>query len=203
MICILSSGRSGTTYTSNLLNALGVDVGHEKVGERGMIGCNWYEFLDRPKYRGKFTRRLHQVREPIACIRSMLTLKNGIFSRIESVVGAPKLHPNEELRKVHRAASVYMRFNHLMASKASWTYRVEDLKFGSAVYDNLCNIFDVPRGTRPRILRLPLNINTRPKAGVPEVSWEILKKIDESLSDGIMSMAESYGYTYEKQEITQ
>lgn len=200
MICILSTGRSGTTFTARVLNILGVEIGHEKVLSRGIIGCNWYEFLDRPKYRGRFTERLHQVREPLACIRSMLTFHTGILGRIESVCGTVPLHPNEQLGRIHRVAAIWLNYNRLMANMSSWSYRLEDLRLGNPAYDNLCNHFDVPRGARPKIMHISREMNAGKKADLPVVSWEVLEKIDGSMADAIMEDAIAYGYTYEKQE---
>jgi len=119
-LIIIACGRSGTYYTAKVLRRAGLDFGHEKLGADGGIG--WVMTL--PGYRHRWKPDdtiLHQIREPWACISSMLTHNQKLWKQAATVVGPF----SARFRRI-KAAEYYVRHNCLCAELAEWTYRVED-----------------------------------------------------------------------------
>ena len=79
-LLVTGCGRSGTTYTSALLQAMDLDIPHEAVGKDG--AASWKQIVSGTfVYLGKnrsvtidgsgFDRIIHQVRHPLKLITSM------------------------------------------------------------------------------------------------------------------------------------
>ena len=88
-VLVTGTGRSGTTYFSDLLTQLGLDVGHQRNGKDGCSGAefakdyDWYPWF--PVYGGgdcanvgerrsdyAYKHVLHIVRHPLWCIPSLM-----------------------------------------------------------------------------------------------------------------------------------
>jgi hypothetical protein len=88
-VLVTGTGRSGTTYFSDLLTLLGLDVGHQRNGKDGCSGAefsvdhDWYPWF--PVYGGgdcanvgerrsdyTYKHVLHIVRHPLWCIPSLM-----------------------------------------------------------------------------------------------------------------------------------
>lgn len=61
---ITGTGRCGTQYAAFYLQAIGLDIRHEKVGRDGTSDWGFPRVLD-------FERAIHIYREPLACISSL------------------------------------------------------------------------------------------------------------------------------------
>src|SRR5688572_17821987 len=77
-ILVTGCPRSGTKYMALLLQAYGLDVGHEEMGARGISSFSLAVTSEdgpwgptRERYR--FARVVHLVREPLATIASFAT----------------------------------------------------------------------------------------------------------------------------------
>lgn len=69
---VIGTGRCGTLYAAKYLQALGLDVPHEKMGRDGT--SNWWLGVPWEMYpTPKFDRVLHIYREPLATISSLTT----------------------------------------------------------------------------------------------------------------------------------
>jgi hypothetical protein len=78
-LLVIGSPRSGTGYFTRVLNAWGMRVCHERMGEDGIVNCTWLmrRFDDDPLMIGKgrqhyqFEKIIHLVRNPLKCIDSL------------------------------------------------------------------------------------------------------------------------------------
>jgi hypothetical protein len=220
---VTGAARSGTMYTAKLLEALGLDVGHESSGADGIV--SWYLAADTdwvPKgptsLEVTFEHVFHQVRHPLSVIPSMATLRPDTWSFVvrhtPCSLGDPLLL---------RCAKFWLSWNEMAEMKAEWRYRVEDVPL---IYKEFCEKFCV--GCDWRVLdQLPRDINTRPPrlrtwiyrldardycrygllrpvrnlllhmggaARKPTLTWNYLDHVDFSLSQRIRQKAREYGY---------
>ena len=83
MFLITGCGRSGTMYMAKMLQSAGLDVGHEALGQDGVVSSiwavadDWYPSYHQQRKRPAFDVVLHQVREPLATIGSLTTAQPG------------------------------------------------------------------------------------------------------------------------------
>lgn len=162
-LIIIGCGRSGTTYTAKLLQSAGLDFRHEDIGVDGGIGWN---LLLNPNLEGAPMRRvripdnaviMHQVREPLAAISSMLSHQIPVFHCMAEVAG-----PFDWRNKLTLAASAYIAFNQYCARLSSYTLHAEQLQDSeSADIGRLCQHF----GISPADLQFPpITTNSRKHA---------------------------------------
>lgn len=96
MFLISAFGRSGTHYTSRLLQAIGIDAPHEKLGNDG--GVSWKHIVPGEfRYLGKrrveaivdpgFDAIIHQVREPLKVLSSSFTFSESTWHYMEHHLG--------------------------------------------------------------------------------------------------------------------
>jgi hypothetical protein len=128
VILVTGCGRSGTLYIARVLQRLGLDVGHERLGRDGIVSSLWAVTDSKyPPYHQQgpypmFNIVLHQVREPLATIGSLTTAQpiswDWTCKHIDVDRGAPVLR---------RAAEYWLRWNELCEHQAAYTYRIESL----------------------------------------------------------------------------
>jgi len=163
-VIVYGCGRSGTRYTSKVLDILGVQASHEKCGADGI--CSWFiveksrsQYLQR-HLNGQEVIYLHLVRNPLKVIRSLRQLE--VLTAIPNAQNrsAPRAHLNFFVRS-------HPQFNHLRRSKpyeycaqhwVTWNkeaennfpltkrIRVEDIGTVSGVYC-LCQLLDIEYST--------------------------------------------------------
>jgi len=200
-VLITCCGRSGSVFTSKLLQRLKIPVGHEVSAEGGCVGYNWPIWLHE-----KYDAILHQIREPLACIRSLTTIRTAIFKMVARNAGEvdrPKGITDDEWLIV-RAMNYYVRWNQKSREAATWSYRVECLKRNDPVYLEWGRRLDLPEDVLKAVHGLSRNTNTRKdkpdQYTYPEVNWEILQGLHPQLFEEVAIMAQEHGY--ETNEVT-
>ncbi len=187
-IAIIGCGRSGTRYTSKVLNAFGVSVGHEKESDYGTVGWE-LTMKDLNEYYGIF----HQVRDPIKVMASCHGIKSSSWTLI-SKTGVI----NKSDSKLVRCMKYWLHWNEAAQERAVFTYRVEDLE------KELPRIFSyMGWGYSPSNFKKAKNIDTADHTGAdakgyPALSWAVLRDQDEAMAMEIALLAKSYGYFEEK-----
>lgn len=127
-ICLLSSGRSGTKFTSEVFNALGFEVGHETMGKNGIsswclvsdeglapYGPSWRELCGVQFYTA------HQIRNPLSAILSLSTINKKSWRFIDETSCF-------ELGKdvIVNSARHWLDWNSRAMEKSSVTWILED-----------------------------------------------------------------------------
>jgi len=212
---VTGCGRSGTTFVARLLSALGIPCGHEAVfdvgplaageafwpadvpGEASWLGAPY--MLDLPP--GSVV--LHQVREPLAVVRSLMRMR--FFHRPSSdpayaafaVEHFPALAQGEPLE---RCIAYWVGWNRL-AEQASAVpglryvrYRLEDM--GVELLEQLCGVlehpFDAARA-EAALRALPADVNTRgERSEDAALRWQGLAP--GGLLTQARALASAYGY---------
>jgi len=194
---IIGCGRSGTVFTSKLCRALGRDVAHEDIGTHGGVG--WGLAAEHSAYPGKnlsgnpmptrhgyrWGQVLHQVREPLAAIGSLLTHTTAVFDFVEADLNLGQGGPS----RLFRAARYWLRWNERCEALAEWTFRVEDLRQGTPAWAELCRRLGV--AVPDAFPRVPRNTNARKADRV--VAWSELDAWPD-LRGRIQAAAARYGY---------
>lgn len=136
---VSSTGRSGTRYTQSVLNKTGLTVSHEQVfGLHGFRKQGWGKWdgcvsgLAPPLLRHHPDLLVfHQVRHPLAVIRSMLTRnssKRSIAHEKEYLV--PAGFPDEGFkgRRLRHSCLIWLHRNELTEmARPALRWRVEDM----------------------------------------------------------------------------
>lgn len=190
MIAITGCARSGTAYASDLLCHLGYEVGHERLLADGIV--SWplaAATLESPlgpspaKILTVASVVLHQVREPLAAIRSIQTLSATSWAFICETTPC---RPDDAL--LLRSAKYWLHWNRMSEAVASRTYRLESIR------DELPSMY-AALGRPP--VRLDVDAvpraNARPSVGGP-VGWDDLRRASATLADEIAALAVRYGY---------
>lgn len=134
-ILITGCGRSGTKYTAALLQRLGMEVLHEKMGMDGIANwCMAVDSCDSPwgggRHNLKFKTILHQVRHPLNVIPSLTTFTDRSWRFIEQYIPCPQTDP-----VILRAAKYWYYWNLEAERIASWRYRIEAMP---EIFDEFC-----------------------------------------------------------------
>jgi hypothetical protein len=219
-VLVTGCGRSGTRYTTFVLRRLGLDVPHERLGRDGI--ASWTMAVDArerpygpPSSLVRFQQVFHQVRHPLAVIRSVETFGPDSWSFVYAHTPCRPEDPIEV-----RGAKYWLHWTAHADRAATWTYRVEALR---DVMPELCSRLGVPY--RPSVLaRVPADVNTRrrgrplhladelaerfrldlpawlrdalarPTAVAPSLTWDELEAADAELAGRIRERAIGYGY---------
>lgn len=186
-VLITGCGRSGTLYIARCLQLAGLDVQHERLGADGAVSSVWnapqppYPSWHQQGERPAFDIILHQVREPLATMGSVMT--GGREGWKFNARWAPidlSWHP------VKRAAYYWYWWNRRAEEQGCYTYRIENLE---AEWDVLMALIgheaeytgdDVSKSTNSR----------RHDA----LSWEDVKQQAPEMLRKIAGMAQRYGY---------
>jgi hypothetical protein len=191
--CLITGcGRSGTVYTSCLLDELGADVPHETMGLDGIaswllaVEADWAPWGPL-RHMFQYRTVLHQVRHPLAAIASAQTFRpeswNYICRHIPCDVTEPLL-----LR-----CGKYWHYWNLQAEQtAEWTYRIEELP---SVFEQVCEVVGV-FPDRSRLAAVPADVNSR-KERYGAITWDRLAELDPELTHKIQAQAAHYGYADE------
>lgn len=95
---VTGCGRSGTHFVNKFLQLNGIDVGHEAPSKDGVVGWDYgvkQVWTDRNV---DFTHKIHLIRDPRKCIRSMQTIKDrgwALIFKYAPECRPPKPHHNE------------------------------------------------------------------------------------------------------------
>lgn len=166
---MVGTGRCGTVYTAALLTACGIPFGHEAVfrprgierrwglaGDASYLAVPWLPF-----YSGLV---LHQVRHPVAVVRSLVG--SGFFGELapHSKYRAPVdrlVAPTGD--PVRDAVRYTVAWNERCERHAAIRYRIEDI---DAVLGTLVALIDPSRleAVPDALARVPRGMNTRARA---------------------------------------
>jgi hypothetical protein len=190
MIAITGCARAGTAYTATLLHHFGYEVGHEELLPDGIvswpIAAATIESPWGPSPAKILTIAdvvLHQVREPLSAIRSVLTLADSSWDFICATTPCKKDDP-----LLMRAAKYWLHWNLMSENVASRTYRLESIR--DEVPALIAALGRPP--VRTDVDSVP-RANARPSVG-PPVTWDALRTASTTLADEIAALAVRYGY---------
>jgi len=177
-IILTGTARSGTTYISRVFQSLGLDIRHEKYGEKGISAFQLAPFLS--FYRHALI--IHQVREPLACISSIQTIRSRTWRRV-----ACFLSDLSEENYISCCMRYWLDWNAMIEPHACYRYQVEKIE---EHWEWLCEHVGIPKCELPAI---PTDTNSR-KHLYEGLTWEDIREADEELYDSIRYKAQEYGY---------
>ena len=133
-LLITGCARSGTGYIAKLLSFIGLEVGHERLKENGIV--SWYN-AEQPDYIYKnketlmfssgfknYDLTIHQVRHPLKVISSMHVTNKTKWDYIMSVV--PEIHPNDHV--TIKCAKYWYYWNKKAEKLGGYLMRIEDIE---------------------------------------------------------------------------
>lgn len=181
-VIITGCGRSGTRYTSKLLQMCGLRIGHELWGGDGL--CSWY--IGSKLDRFKDCTIIHQVRNPVDTISSLMTFKPQSWKYISWFTKTPLKADYE-----YKAMRYYLEWNRMVQKHAHHRFRVEDI---DAQFPRLCKWCGIePNWDALRSLRR--DVNTRKESRrYHTIGWDYMYSRRPALADKIRKLARSYGY---------
>jgi len=202
--------RSGTMYTSLVLGELDVKAGHMIMGEDGIVdyaltalgeeGSGFElassEGLPSGGINGvTFGTIFHQVRHPIAVIRSIQTM-NGLDAFWNFVGNHVQLKLDESADISLRLAEFWIRWNEKSEVLADWSYPIEELSNPNGiVYMDFCGWLQVKPKWKFSCDTLP-DVNSHSDYDTyGKVTWKQILEADEELFEEMLETMLRYGYT--------
>lgn len=127
---ILGTGRSGTAYTSKLLQCCGLDIGHETLGSDGV--SSWYLTEDTPNKNsaswGDLSMSIpvvaHQLRNPLKTIPSLMTINKDSWDFIKNST----ITSTWDNRLLVRSMRHWLEWNQAAFRKAEYHWTLEGLE---------------------------------------------------------------------------
>lgn len=191
IIVITGCGRSGTTFSSKLLRKCGLIIGHERLYINGISSWRLVSDLKKVQLGPSYSDLedldkvvIHQVREPLAAISSMLAIGSPSWKLIAQEIPVDL----ESDSKILRAMKYYYYWNMKAELKSEYRIKVETFKYDikPILVENgikfIDKLGDIGSGN---------NINTRRH---DLLDWENLDKEDGGLSAKIKELGIKYGY---------
>jgi hypothetical protein len=178
-IVIMAASRGATRYIYQVAKRIRLKIYHERYGTEGIIAGQATGLIVPPQ-----SIVLHQVREPLASIRS-LAVKAKTFSRYyHDMIG---ISYNRD--GILWAMTYWYTWHCIADREAQWTYRIEDL---SNIWDEWCEYVRIDSCDIPS---LSTRVNTHSDGVIyPDVNWNILADKDVALTGRIKNLAKTYGY---------
>jgi len=187
--------RSGSRYTAKLLQAMGVDMPHEMIGEHGTVS---WEFASDAEYKTECDLIIHQTRDPLKTISSaVFHLSPMGFVFMFDTVGKPHGISNDPKDwtfpdRVRIVMHTYYHWNKLIETKAMYRYKVEDIETHIFYILDLIDPDWIGREYKQiDEYGIPKNENTK---GHDDLTWADLAARDSVMTSKIQLMAKSYGY---------
>lgn len=207
-IRVLACGRAGTLYTTEVLKAAGLDVGHEYTGENGTVSSlaygsppyplfEWEPPIGRCAHQGEDITQIpwdvtiHQVRHPLKTIESaFIVIPKVSWLYYERVIGI-----SHRLPKLYRCMLYWFRWNVLCESISKFTYQLEKIE------QNWMRICEEAKISAPFPAQISRTTNHKKRNQIPFADkkfkitgWEQLSDIDPVLTERIRELAKKYGY---------
>lgn len=206
-VLVTGTGRSGTTYFSDLLTLLGLDVGHQRNGKDGCSGAEfsvdhyWYPWF--PVYGGgdcanvgerrsdyDYAHVLHIVRHPLWCIPSLMRNYPAINPEFWADNGTmdPKAM---DASSIYRNAAMYYGINEVIheSGQAEYVCQLEKIH---EHWDTLMDILDM-HGTPDPVL--PPTNKAVGWGQYEPLTWnELENSVGSVLANSIRAQAKRYGY---------
>lgn len=133
-VIVIGAGRQGTTYLSQVLSACGYDVGHERVGEDGIVsllctaetnkrihGDTYFDAMS--KYKDPVF--LHLIRDPRKAIPSMTTIDDVTWQWICDI---PFSNMNMSDSLLLKSMKYYHYWNKEAHRKAEYSFTLEKVR---------------------------------------------------------------------------
>lgn len=183
-ILITGCGRSGTNFTSDLLNKLDIDVKHEKLGTQGIV--SWLEAPKINKY-NDYDLILHQIRNPLDCISSMKTTNNNSWKYI--CLNIKEININDNINV--KCAKYWYYWNLLCENNNIKRFQVENIEI---ILPEITKLFNITKDYNNIINTLKnKKINSRFNR-YKKISWSDIEKYDKDIVSKCKVMANRYGY---------
>ena len=182
-IFIAGAARSGTVYITNVLKALGYDIGHEKDRVDGSVG--YHLAVAVPK------NCLHQVRHPLKQIASMKAHQAwGFMQQVIEIHGIG----------LRGCMEYWLHWNEMIEAFAVWRYRLEDLpnvwdEFLRRIGHEKCEIPNVSKTDNSCYEK-----NIIEKHRYEELTWDDLFNENKELASRILYKVKEYGYMEKKND---
>lgn len=195
-LLITGCARSGTTYISEVLKQVGLDIKHEALGKDGsaswpMAATTSDDSPWGPSATGIYFEHIfHQVRHPLLVISSVYTTEpeqswDFICKEI------PEIRPEDD--HVVKCAKYWYYWNLMAEGKAEWTYQVEEIE---AVLDQMSARLQFPLSKEA--LDLVSTTTNHRGAYIHQFTWSDLREmLPSSLLSRIQTLALKYGYCIE------
>jgi len=190
-LLIVGCGRSGTRYTTKVLQRAGLDIGHEKPRQHGMV--HWKSVV----VQGHLDAHdvvWHQVREPLGVISSFHTVGESSWQFIckhEQRIGM-----DDPL--LLRCMKYWHYWNQRCEEVAAVTFRVENM---AAILPNILRRMNIRVDGRVTedAMRVPDNDHTRKRghrrSGMySPITWADMESVETALASSIRTQAKMYGY---------
>lgn len=176
-ILVTGVGRSGTQHTAELLNKCGLEIGHEEPKKDGVV--SWKHVI----FHKYFDIKVHQVREPQACISSLNTIQEASVMMMEKHIGIDRTKPF-----LYQAMQIYLYWNLLCEGSTNYTYKVESLP-------NIWNELSARLEINCDLPSMPTDINSlKDRDTYDVVTWDDMKECSVELYDRVRWYAEHVGY---------
>lgn len=191
-VLVTGCGRSGTHFTTRLLQALGLRVNHERLGPDGSVDWHLGVRGYRRRLGVEFDLVLHQYREPIRVIRSMQTAMPESWRFIAH--WCPDVeHPDP----VVRAARYWMRWNKKAAQTAAFGYPIE--RIGDHL-GTLCELLRVPRAGRELLADAMSAVGSRAASKTYDatLTYADIERRDPATFAKLRTLAAELGYPVDR-----
>ena len=189
MFIVAATPRSGTAYASKVFRSAGIDVGHEVYGMDGisswlhLYDIDYIPWLSKPSVAQKYDAILHQVRDPLKSVSSMMTSSKPAVDIMRSIAGDPEAkHNKSELSLIMH---FWFAMNEMINGRADYWYRVEDMEES---WPKILKV--IGQKDRPFPL-VEKNVNGREHA---VLTWKNLRMENRFLHGQMLRKAERYGY---------
>jgi len=196
-LLVVATIHSGTKYTSQIFQAVGLDIGHEKMGEHGAVGADYA--WRKPGYEREMTSGIpdntvtvHQVREPFVTIASLSTIpenfwRNAVHGNTTYYQGIYEGNPLED-STIIRCMKLWLNWNQTAEKLASYTYRVENME---ECFPYILELIGLPTD-----LPFPnISKTTNKHEERHQYSERELYNADSHLYNRIKDLARKYGYS--------
>jgi hypothetical protein len=205
---VVGNSRSGTDWFTRVLNAAGLDVGHEYLRKDGTVSC--YFFIDTHRYPlspttsppgriahvgerysdYKFDMTLHIVRDPLKCIGSIWsTMQTEHQKWLEEFKVIPTGLKPKLLKSMHTWYEVNRRCERI----AEYRFNLEHAKQAwPDIRDSLDIAHEMP------MPQIPVSNRSRGIFLAKKLTWRMMVDMDKELATKIAKMASYYGYRVPK-----
>lgn len=206
-VLVTGTGRSGTTYFSDLLTLLGLDVGHQRNGNDGCSGAefcidhDWYPWF--PVYGGgdcanvgerrsdyTYKHVLHIVRHPLWCIPSLM--KNYPAINPEFWADNGVMDPAVmSLSSILRNATMYYGINKFIDDSGQAEYRCQL----EQIHDHWSTLMDILELSGTPDPSLKASNQASGWGQYEPLTWaELENEVGKTLTKSIQEQAKVYGY---------
>jgi len=187
-LLVIGCGRSGTQWLSELMKDHGLDIGHEHMGNDGVVGWQWaaprrwHNHGWRLDYR--FDHIWHLVRHPLGAIASMTTHQRRTLSWMEDV-----LDVGGSISRIGRCARLWVLWNRFCAQQAERTVHIERAACCGGTYEDICRWLGLRE--RELVRHRGYSRNSRPHR---ELTWDQLATEASEWALRVRADAAHYGY---------